>query len=125
MLRETVTVDPVPTEEASQTVPESATPAPASMSVAAAAVEASAAALEAPAGAAAPPPEPHGEETGEHMGEGFSETQWFMAAVDPESLKEEAVAPDDVMELQGKYRRDASIPEEQRSRFTLRRKKGK
>ncbi len=67
--------------------------------------------------------EPH-EETGEHdLGAGFSETQWFMAAVDPDSLKEEVAAPDEVMELQDKYRRDDSISEEKRSLFSLRRKK--
>ena len=55
--------------------------------------------------------------------DGFSDTQWFMAAVEePEALKEEATV-DDLTEMQGKYKRDESIPEEVREKFSLRKKK--
>jgi hypothetical protein len=100
MLRETITVDPIVD-----------TPAPQEMKA------------PEPQEKAEPEVEEIPEETGNHSDPGFSETQWFMAAVDPESLKEEAAAPDEVMELQDKYKRDESISEEKRSRFSLRRKK--
>lgn len=54
--------------------------------------------------------------------EGFSETQWFMAAQDPEKLKEDHTAGD-LFDLQAKYKRDKSIPEEERRKFSLRKKK--
>lgn len=49
----------------------------------------------------------------------FSDTQWFMAAVDPEALKESA-SVDELNDLQTKYRRDESIPDEVRKKFSLR-----
>ena len=63
------------------------------------------------------------EDAGDAGDDGFSDTQWFMAAVeDPEQLKEEA-SVDDLTEMQGKYERDESIPEEVREKFSLRKKK--
>ena len=53
----------------------------------------------------------------------FSATQWFMAAVDPDELTDEA-SPEELQEKQGKYERDETIPEEKRRRFSLS-KKGK
>jgi hypothetical protein len=108
MLRETITVDPIVDTPSHQEMK-----APAHQGKAA----------PEPQEKAEPEVEEIPEETGNHSDPGFSETQWFMAAVDPESLKEEAAAPDEVMELQDKYKRDESISEEKRSRFSLRRKK--
>lgn len=54
-----------------------------------------------------------GNETG-----GFSETAWFMAAVKPEELAEQASAD----ELEGKYKRDQSLSEEERQKYSLNRK---
>jgi len=55
---------------------------------------------------------------------GFSETQWFMVAQEPEELKEEATT-DDLMDMQDKYDRDDSIPYEVRAKYTLSRDKKK
>ncbi|MBM4353593.1 MAG: hypothetical protein FJ109_07305 [Deltaproteobacteria bacterium] len=118
-LRDTITVDPIPGKEDDDRSAAPQEQAPASKREEAAAAVAG---TDRPAQAAVEEPS---EEIADQQREVFSETQWFMAAVDPESLKEEAAAPDEIMELQGKYRRDESISEEQRSRFTLRRKKGK
>lgn len=52
----------------------------------------------------------------------FSDTQWFMAAENPDDLKDEHDTRE-ILEMQDKYRRDESISEEKRSRFTLRKKK--
>jgi len=52
----------------------------------------------------------------------FSDTQWFMAAIDPESLKEKPTVAD-LSDLQGKYTRNESIPEDVRAQFTLRKDK--
>ena len=54
--------------------------------------------------------------------EAFSDTQWFMAARDPEALKEEPTA-EDLYDLQNQYERDETISEDDRSRFSLRKKK--
>lgn len=56
--------------------------------------------------------------------EGFSDTQWFMAAQDPDALKEEPTA-EDLYEMQNQYERDETISEDDRSRFSLRKKKEK
>jgi hypothetical protein len=50
---------------------------------------------------------------------GFSETQWFMVAQDPEKLKE-APSNKELLEMQDDYDWDEEIPEEQRARFSLR-----
>ena len=55
--------------------------------------------------------------------EGFSETQWFMVAAEPDLLKESA-SPEDLSELQAKYERDGSIPDDVRQQYTLK-KQGK
>jgi hypothetical protein len=55
---------------------------------------------------------------------GFSDTQWFMAAVKPEDLKE-ATETAEVSDLQKKYERDEKIPEEDRNKFSLRKKRKK
>ncbi len=49
---------------------------------------------------------------------GFSETAWFRAAVKPEDLPEQADADD----LEGRYKRDPSLSEEERAKFSLNRK---
>ena len=54
--------------------------------------------------------------------EAFSDTQWFMAARDPETLKDEATA-EDLYEMQNQYERDETISEDDRSKFSLRKKK--
>jgi len=56
--------------------------------------------------------------------EGFSETQWFMVAEDPEQLKHD-MSTDELYDQQDKYGWDESIPEEERARFSLRKKKKK
>ena len=53
----------------------------------------------------------------------FSETQWFMAGANPDELKD-VTAPDYVSDAESKYRRDSSIPEEERQKFTLRKQDG-
>ncbi len=56
---------------------------------------------------------------GKVRGRDFSETQWFMVGVDPESLVD--VSDDDDLEnLQDKYGRDSSIPTDERKKYTLR-----
>jgi predicted nucleic acid-binding Zn-ribbon protein len=50
---------------------------------------------------------------------GFSETQWFMAAQDPDKLKDEATA-EDLATMQGDYDWDSNISEEDRAKFSLR-----
>jgi len=62
--------------------------------------------------------------SGDGQEEGFSDTQWFMAAQDPDALKEEPTA-EDLYEMQNQYERDETISEDDRSRFSLRRKKKK
>ena len=54
--------------------------------------------------------------------QGFSETQWFMLAQDPEKLKD-AASTQDLFEMQDGYDWDEEIPEEERSKFSLRGKK--
>lgn len=56
--------------------------------------------------------------------DGFSETQWFMVAKDPDQLKHEP-SPEELMDMQDDYGWDESIPEEERSKFSLRHKKKK
>jgi len=89
--------------------------------------------VEEPAGDLPQPEEPVGSdglsESGEHDLDprepaGFSETQWFMAAEDPDSLREDA-STDDLYEMQDDYDWDEEIPEDVRSKFSLRRKKKK
>jgi hypothetical protein len=52
----------------------------------------------------------------------FSDTQWFMAAIDPDSLQEKPTVAD-LSDLQGKYTRNESIPDDVRAQFTLRKEK--
>jgi|SaaInl4_150m_RNA_FD_contig_21_152824_length_489_multi_8_in_0_out_0_1 hypothetical protein len=54
--------------------------------------------------------------------EGFSETQWFMVAKDPDQLKHEPTT-DELLDMQEDYGWDESISEDERSKFSLRRKK--
>ena len=53
----------------------------------------------------------------------FSETQWFMVGVDPESLIE-VKDSSDLDNLKDKYDRDSSIPTNERKKYTLRSKEG-
>ena len=53
---------------------------------------------------------------------GFSETQWFMAATDPDKLKE-APSTNELIDMQDEYDWDEEISEEERLKFSLRRKK--
>jgi len=55
---------------------------------------------------------------------GFSETQWFMLAQDPDKLKDSA-STQDLYDMQDDYDWDEEIPEEERSKFSLRGKKEK
>ena len=52
---------------------------------------------------------------------GFSETQWFMAASDPDKLKE-APSTNELIDMQDEYDWDDEISEEERRKFSLRRK---
>lgn len=54
--------------------------------------------------------------------QGFSETQWFMLAQDPDKLKD-AASTEDLYEMQDDYDWDEEISEEERSKFSLRGKK--
>lgn len=54
--------------------------------------------------------------------QGFSETQWFMLAQDPDKLKD-AASTEDLFEMQDDYDWDDEISEEERSKFSLRGKK--
>jgi hypothetical protein len=56
--------------------------------------------------------------------QGFSETQWFMLAQDPDKLKDSA-STQDLYEMQDDYDWDDDISEEERSKFSLRDKKDK
>lgn len=49
----------------------------------------------------------------------FSETQWFMAGEETENLVDKAEAGD-LVNLQDKYSLDATIPDDVRKKFTLR-----
>jgi len=77
---------------------------------------------------AAGAPEDETEDRADSKGEGkgkgktFSETQWFMAAQQPDLLKEEA-STDDLMDMQDKYEHDANISTSERARFTLNKSK--
>jgi hypothetical protein len=51
--------------------------------------------------------------------QGFSETQWFMLAQNPDRLKE-SPSTEDLYEMQEDYDWDDEVPEEERRRFSLR-----
>ena len=55
---------------------------------------------------------------------GFSETQWFMVAEEPDKLKDGATAGE-LRDMQDDYDWDEEIPEDVRAKFSLRRKGNK